>query len=366
MRRAVLIATIATAAVFSGGGVCFAWDAVESWTGASTLILGKDTTHATHVSQEWTPQNDTMICDMGVTLRAQVSGGRSLPVEWAVRRYMGSDPTDGTIIKTGTIPAIRITTSATELRTGTGDCWVAVGGDKYSINFFSDQDNTNYLWYYFGANQKAYSQNWDYVPVSGWTSHADRELTMTLYGSSSTTDMPVDMPSCANFDPANRWLCEIATYIFVPSTASLNILATSREVLMDKAPFSWAATASSTLGGLNTGDTTTSTGILWTATSTGVNETITLFTPSDIAAKIPSDIQTLVKAISATAMWAMFFAWIVSLATSGHLSEHTGIAPPGEMAAIEGGIDDMLTEIDEIDALHGAAEDESYDNQHDL
>jgi len=347
MRRAALIAVISTAAVLFGGGPALAWDVVASWSGASTLSWGRANTYATHISQEWTPTIDTMICDMRVKL-SQQTGDRSLDIGWVVRRGMTSNPeTGGSVVVSGSILAPDVPTVATDIYFGTGDCWLATSGTKYGIDFSTGEDATNYLFEYYGADTTSNSQNWDYVPVTGWTARPTRELAMSLFGTTDASMFSAYVSSTYGFNDPDfgtfgNAIVDIAKWLFVPGPTSLNILASQREALMAKPPFVWAATASSTLGGLNTGDTTTSTAITWTVAST----THELFTPSTIASKIPANIQTLVLAVGATLMWAMFFAWIVSLATSGHITDHVGIHAPSS----EGGTDDMHDDADWLDS----------------
>lgn len=371
MRRVALIVTISTAAVLFGGGLASAQFApVLELTGSSSLTWGRGTTYATHISQEWTPAADTMICAASVSL-SQQTGSRAMDVGWTIRRNFTTNPeTGGTLLYSGTIAAPDIPLTQTLVDMGLTDCWIATSGTKYGFDFYSGQDSTNYLYEWYGGDQIPNGQNWDYVPVTGWTARPTRELVMTLYGSTDVSSFSAYVSSTYGFNDADfgtfgNALVDIMKWLFVPSPQALNVLSDQRAALMAKPPFSWASTASSTLGGLNTGDTTTSTAILWYATSTGVDETISLFTPSDIASKIPSNVQNTVHVVGATVMWAMFFAWIVSLATSGHITDHVGIQTP-EMDAMSAGLDDMLTELDDIDALHGAADAEQYDTHDDL
>lgn len=350
MRRYVAIVVSATAAVLIGGGFVLAqgFDIVLALSGSTDLSWGRATTYATHVSEEWTPTTDTLVCDMRVKI-SQQTGDRSQDIAWTIRRGMTTNPeTGGDVILEGTIQAPDIPTVADDVYFGTGECWIATSGTKYGIDFYTGMDATNYLHYYYGGDQIANGQNWDYVPVTGWTARPTRELAMSLFGTTDSSQFAAYSSSTYGFNDPDfgtfgNAIVDISKWLFVPSAGALNILATQRDALMTKPPFAWAATASSTLGGLNTGDSTTSTAIVWTASTTQMYQEIELFSPADVASKIPEDIQNLIRTIGAVLMWAMFFAWIVSLATSGHVTDHVGIQTPGP--------DDVSGDLGSTDAV---------------
>lgn len=366
--RYLLVAVFSTAAVLFGGGFAHAQlsdDLFSNTSDGSTANFGRCGANRDQIAQKFQAMGDTVLCFVQMRVAAQASPTDGV----SVSLVEGDDPTGSTVASA----ALEDVDGTYTLRTATFDqCLTLPTNTTYWLVAYRNGacDDTNF----YVANLAALGGfGWQGMQkVSGvWSNFSpSKAINSGFYGSHDVALFASYSSSTYGFtDPDfgifGNAVIDALKWLFIPAPAALGVLASQREALMLKPPFVWASVASSTIGGLDTGDSTTSTAITWTASSTGVHQTISLFTPSDIADKIPNSVQTLVRAIGATLMWAMFFSWIVSLATSGHITDHVGIQTP-ELDAMNAGLDDMLTEIDEIEALHGASDEESYDTHEDL
>jgi len=312
-----------------------------------------------------------VVCEIGTTWQ-QTVGGRTYDIAITVREGMTSNPgTGGVVVGTGTIYAPDITTSPTTIVTGldTG-CFLARGGTKYGIDFETGQDPSHPLYtFFYNASTITNGQAWDYVPVSGWTARPTREQTLTLYGVTDASMFDSYVSSTYGFtDPDfgtfGNAMVDIAKWLFVPSQSSLNFITQKRNEIMAKPPLSWAAVASSTIGGLNTPFSTTSTPVQLIATTTQVDATVTVFDPSAIEAKIPASISSTVKNVGAMLVWGLLFMWIVSLATSWDVKGHLGISSAPQDQEVIDAMDDAisgLADIEAVGSLHDIAENEAYE-----
>jgi hypothetical protein len=125
-------------------------------------------------------------------------------------------------------------------------------------------------------------------------------------------------------------MSDLAKYLFVPSNSSKNYLAGARDDMSDRVPFGYFALASSTMLGM-AGDTSTTSSVLTLySTPTGTQQLVPLFSMTDIENKIPINIRTNLQVLGGVAVWAMFFVWIVSLATHHPFKSMGIVAPEGD------------------------------------
>jgi len=362
LKKVAIIAL--TAAGLIGGGFANAQmteDLFSNTSDGGTANFGRCGANRDQIAQKFEATTDTILCYVNIRVAMQNS-----PTDGVTAALVeGLTPDVGTTIATAPVDDID---SSYSLRTATFEtCQALPVGTIYWVIFYrnSSCDDTNFYvanTATVGANlwqgKQKISGTWsDFSPTKAINTGFYGSRDFALYASYSSSSYGFNDPDFGTFGNA---MIDIAKWLFVPSPSALGVLASQREALMQKPPFVWASTASSTLGGLDGGDSTTSTSIMWTATTTAINETISLFTPTDIENKIPESVRNFVRAIGATLIWAMFFSWIVSLATSGHITDHVGIHPPS-IEGFNAGMDDELTDLDDIDALHGSSDEDAFD-----
>lgn len=286
----------------------------------SYLSFGRSNLYATHVSLEWTPEAEAVVCQVVSTWRQQ-TGNRNMNIGITVREGMTSNPeTGGTVVATGLIYAVDIATSTTQITTDLSSCFYARVGTVYGIDFDTGEDATNYLWhYYYNGDVYDNTSAWDYVPVSGWTDRgATREQTISLLGTTDFSMFGAYVSSTYDFsDPDFGWfgnaMFDVGRFFFVPSNSSQAVLDNKKSELMAKVPFGWFASASSSLSELSVTSTTT-TYSFDVKVGDEATSTVTFFNKSELEALIPGNVQTLIRTLGAMALYALFFIWVVSLA----------------------------------------------------
>lgn len=152
-----------------------------------------------------------------------------------------------------------------------------------------------------------------------------RPLGVLILGSSQTSyfDEPSNeaygftqgAASGTDFGLFGNMVRDVLMWLFVPSQNVWNGIDNYKSDLMTRVPFGWFSQVSSTFSGLDS-DTTTSTVISWHASTSMVNETVTIFDPQEIEATIPENIRNFIKAIAGVALWTFLFVYIVNLATN--------------------------------------------------
>jgi len=300
--------------IVSSGG----WDISASF--------GSSNTYATHFSEEWTPTADAVVCQVG-TYWGQVEGGRTYDIAVSIREGMTSNPeTGGTVIATGIIYAadipVRAVGSPEYITIDINPCFFARTGTAYGIDFSSGMDASHRLYAYYKNSDTITGANmWDYVPVSGWTERSTREMGIALYGTldaDSSLFSAYASSSYAFTDPDFGWfgnaMSDVFKWLFVPSDSSKAVLTAKKNDLLTKMPFGWFEQASSTVSGLTSGVSTTSSSIYLSASTTAGSWNVEVFNASSTKNTIPSNVRTLIRTLGGVAIWALFFTWLVALA----------------------------------------------------
>lgn len=234
---------------------------------------------------------------------------------------------DMTVIATSTVPANLIGTSETRMDTMLPNCMTVNSGITWAIYFTIDSTASDYT--VFTKDLDSFTN----VQISRGNSSgvyffSSGDLKMGMSQIVTSEAPAVDLPENCTYGifcplvSAIRWL-------FVPTIGVTSYLNEQKNDLMTRIPFGYFDSVSSTLRSLDTtGEATTSTSIMFTASTTQVHVTFSVFNAEDIKNSIPENIRTFIHTIGSIAVWAVFFVWLVMFATSGKPFSFMGFNPP--------------------------------------
>lgn len=139
-------------------------------------------------------------------------------------------------------------------------------------------------------------------------------------GSFSYFETPVSSTTiniCAGYEPVSVQgaLCNIFSFLFVPSTSIIQQYTNTKTTLATKVPWGWWTQVSAGFGSVSSTITASTTAFTLQIPFNGATETIAIIDYSEMNKYIPQSLLNIIRALGGVAIWAMFGAWIWHLVT---------------------------------------------------
>lgn len=290
----------------------------------------------------WQPTVYSIWCTVSWKVTRNGTTANNLHVDYAEN---GTSPSDATIFASE-----NVTTSTLNGAYHTYSfqyCRNAPAGSKNWIIFTEDPEVGAYYQLHVGnQNASATALGWYSLGQVAdiWTTSTN-ELLGSIKGTDNATDTHFYASStdsfnffgtpasnttinvCSGYDLASVQgaLCNIFSYLFVPSTSVLQSFADAQSMLATKIPWGWWSQVSSQFASVSTTDAVTSSTAVVSIPHNGVTSTFAILDISAIQARIPSNVLDQIRTLGGVAMWALFGTWIWHLVT-GNSTEDSGEA----------------------------------------
>lgn len=234
---------------------------------------------------------------------------------------------DVTVIASSTVVSTAIGTSQTEIDTYLPSCLTVNHGVTWAIYYSVRTTESSYTTWYKDLGGDNHVQLTT-VNASGSATYASGDRKMGMAQLITSEAPAVELPENCTYGVFCPLIAGIR-WLFVPTSGVQSFFDDRKADLMDRVPFGYFETVSSTFAGLDpSGDSTTSTIVSIYASTTTVHQSVDIFNPTALSAAIPTNIKNFIHGIGTMAVWAVFFLWVARLAFGGRPFDFLGMEPP--------------------------------------